>query len=195
MKNDEAMSTDDLPLKQAPVRESRHTAWMAGAFLTLLAFLAILAWALRNEQKGPIQVGQPAPDFSMTLYDGGVFDTSQTAEKVLLINFWASWCKPCEQEAAELEEAWRTFRDEEGVIFLGVDYVDTESEARAYLEKFHITYPNGPDLRTNISQLYRTTGVPETYIIDRDGHLAFIKVGPFNSLAEIHAVLAPLVEQ
>jgi cytochrome c biogenesis protein CcmG/thiol:disulfide interchange protein DsbE len=74
---------------------------------------------------------------------------------------------------------------DQGVVFLGVDYVDTETEARAYLAKFGITYPNGPDLGTRISQAFRTFGVPETYIIGPDGRLAAAKIGPYLSLDEI----------
>ena len=81
------------------------------------------------------------------------------------------------------------YRERGDVVFLGVDYVDTEPEARAYLEKFAISYPNGPDLRTTISQLFRIRGVPETYIIDREGRLAYQKIGPFTSLAEIQAAV------
>ena len=79
------------------------------------------------------------------------------------------------------------------VIFLGVDYVDTEPQALSYLEKFQITYPNGPDLRTRISQAFRIRGVPETYFIDSEGKLAFKQIGPFSSLAEIKSVIDPLL--
>ncbi len=80
------------------------------------------------------------------------------------------------------------------VVFLGVDYVDTEPEAMGYLAKFDISYPNGPDLRTRISQSFRIQGVPETYFIDQDGTLTFVKKGPFTSLSEIRAVIDPLLE-
>jgi cytochrome c biogenesis protein CcmG/thiol:disulfide interchange protein DsbE len=102
----------------------------------------------------------------------------------VVINFWASWCKPCEQEALELEQAYQIYKDQ-GVVFLGVDYVDTETEARKYLEKFGITYPNGPDLGTRISQAFRIRGVPETYIANADGRLVAVKIGPYQSLSEI----------
>jgi cytochrome c biogenesis protein CcmG/thiol:disulfide interchange protein DsbE len=65
----------------------------------------------------------------------------------------------------------------------------------AYLEKFDITYPNGPDLGTRISQAYRTTGVPETFIIDKQGILRYIKLSPFLSIAEIKAAIDPLLQQ
>jgi cytochrome c biogenesis protein CcmG/thiol:disulfide interchange protein DsbE len=103
---------------------------------------------------------------------------------VLLINFWASWCVPCEQEAAELEQAYQMYQDDE-VVFLGVDYVDTETEARAYLARFGITYPNGPDLGTRISQAFRIRGVPESYLVAPDGTIVSVKIGPYLSLQEI----------
>ena len=93
-----------------------------------------------------------------------------------------------------MENAWRYYAPRGDVLFLGVDWTDTEPKAMAYLDKFDITYPNGPDLRTRISQSYRTTGVPETYIIDKDGRLAFVKLSPFNSLAELQAAIDPLLE-
>jgi cytochrome c biogenesis protein CcmG/thiol:disulfide interchange protein DsbE len=74
-------------------------------------------------------------------------------------------------------------------VFLGVDYVDIEREALAYLERFQITYPNGPDLRTRISQSFRTRGVPETYVIAADGRIDSVKIGPYSSLAEIQAAI------
>ncbi len=87
------------------------------------------------------------------------------------------------------------YQDSGEVVFLGVDYVDTEPEAQAYLEKFDITYPNGPDLGTRISQAFRIRGVPETYIIDKEGVLADAKIGPFQSLDDIIAAIDPLLDQ
>jgi cytochrome c biogenesis protein CcmG/thiol:disulfide interchange protein DsbE len=81
------------------------------------------------------------------------------------------------------------------VIFLGVDWTDTDTEAREYMERFGITYPNGPDYGTRISQDYRTTGVPETYILDQNGILVYVKKGPFASLQEIVSVIDPLLAQ
>jgi len=79
------------------------------------------------------------------------------------------------------------------VSFIGADYVDTEPEARAYLEKFGITYPNGPDLGTKVSQLFRIKGVPETYFLDQDGVLRHVQVGPFTSVDEIKAIIDPMI--
>ena len=156
-----------------------------GAFILLLGFLGLLAWGLINAKEGPIGVGSKVPPFELVTFDGDLYRTDDYNGKVILVNFWASWCQPCESEAADLEQAWRMYAPGGEVIFLGVDYVDTEPQARRYLQKFDVTYPNGPDLRTSISQMFRILGVPETYIIDRSGRLAYVKKGPFNNLAEI----------
>ena len=155
------------------------------AFAVLLGFLALMGWGLKNAQQGSVRVGQPVPPFELTTFNGETIRTQDLSGKVIVVNFWASWCKPCEQEAAELEEAWRFYQESGDVVFLGVDYVDTETEALGYLKKFEITYPNGPDLRTSISQLFRISGVPETYVIDKNGKLAAAKIGPFVSINEI----------
>ncbi|UCD99080.1 MAG: TlpA family protein disulfide reductase [Chloroflexota bacterium] len=164
------------------------------AWVGIFALLTLLAFGLLRNQEGPVSVGEKVPDFTLTTFEGDQIGLKDLSGKIVVLNFWASWCKPCEQEAADLETAWRMYQPRGDVIFLGVDYVDTETEAKAYLEKFDITYPNGPDLRTKISQAFRIRGVPETYIIDRDGKLASFKISPFLSLAEIQSLIDPLLE-
>jgi cytochrome c biogenesis protein CcmG/thiol:disulfide interchange protein DsbE len=168
----------------------------------LLGLLAVLALALKRSQQGIVSVGDAVKDFTLTTFsdeahpDGEQITLSGLRGKVVAINFWASWCKPCEQEAPDLEAAWRFYQHGGEVAFLGVDYVDTEPEARAYLAKFDITYPNGPDLGTRISQAFnRQMGVPETYFIDRQGKLRYIQIGPFQSVAEIQAIIDPLLAE
>lgn len=162
--------------------------------VVVLGFLALLWWGLNNAMRGAIQIGDTVPEFTLTSFEGEVYNTKELAGKVIVVNFWASWCKPCEQEAAEMEQAWLDYQNRGDVIFLGVDYVDTETEAMVYLNKYNISYPNGPDLRTKISQLFRTRGVPETYIIDKDGKLAAVKIGPFSSIGEIKMMIDPLLD-
>jgi cytochrome c biogenesis protein CcmG, thiol:disulfide interchange protein DsbE len=163
------------------------------AWVVILGLLGLLALGLMRSQQGPVSVGQTAPVFTLTTFDGDRIDLGDLHGKVVVINFWASWCKPCEQEAADLEAAWRQYEPGGQVVFLGVDYVDTEPEARAYLSKFDITYPNGPDLGTRISQAYRIRGVPETYVVGPDGKLDFVKIGPFERLSEITGAVDALL--
>jgi cytochrome c biogenesis protein CcmG, thiol:disulfide interchange protein DsbE len=153
-------------------------------WIGVISLLGLVGFGLVRTQQGPVGVGASIPDFSLTTFDGQTIDTLERRGQILVINFWASWCKPCEQEAAELEEAHRRLKDD-GVLFLGVNYVDTEREALAYLDRFDITYPNGPDLGTRISQAFRIRGVPETYIVNPEGRLTYVKIGPFESLDEI----------
>jgi len=161
----------------------------------VIALFAVVALGLRRTQQGTVQVGDKAPDFTLAAFSGYEYNgasqmtLSDLKGKIVVINFWASWCKPCEQEAADLEQAWRIYQPDGDVVFLGVDYVDTEPEALGYLEKFNITFPNGADLGTRISQAFRIKGVPETYFIDRDGVIQYIQVGPFQSLAQIQSVV------
>lgn len=150
----------------------------------LLGLLALVGFGLMRAQQGPVSVGARAPEFTLTTFEGGEVSTADLLGKVVVINFWASWCKPCEQEALELELAYQLYKNQ-GVEFLGVDYADTENEALAYLDRFDITYPNGPDLRTFISQSYRMRGVPETFIIGPDGRISAVQIGPYTSLDQI----------
>jgi len=165
----------------------------------LLGLLILLGFGLVRARQGTIQPGDEVPDFSLTLYTGYEYNDLSTVKisdlrgKVVFINFWASWCKPCEQEAATLEQAWEYYQPSGRAVFLGVDYVDTEIPARAFLKKFNNTYPNGPDLGTAISQMFRIKGVPETYIIDTNGVLNYVKIGPFLNMDEIKAVIDPLL--
>lgn len=157
----------------------------------LATLLFVVALGLNRAQQGTVQPGEVIPDFSLTLFDGYQYEGKDKVNfnelrgKVVVINFWASWCKPCEQEAADLEAAWRYYEPTGEVVFIGIDYVDTEPEARGYLTKFDITYPNGPDLATRISQFFRIKGVPETYFIDRNGVLQYVQVGPFSNETQI----------
>lgn len=161
----------------------------------IAALLALVGVTLSKRQQGTVQPGDKIPNFTLPLFSGYEHDKQSEVKlsafegKLVVLNFWASWCKPCEQEAAELQEAWKYYEPGGEVIFLGADYVDTEPEARAYLKKFGITFPNGPDMGTKISQIFRVRGVPETYFIDQSGTLYYVQVGPFASVNEIKSII------
>jgi cytochrome c biogenesis protein CcmG/thiol:disulfide interchange protein DsbE len=180
----------DMPVAPSPAPRARNI----GRFFLwagLAALLALVGFGLYRTQAGPVSSGQ-APDFALTTFDGDTILLADLKGQVVVVNFWASWCKPCEEEAATLEGGWQKYRDQ-GVTFLGVDYVDTEPEARAYLERFGVTYPNGPDLGTRISQAFRIRGVPETYFVDRQGAIVRVKIGPIE-MNELQSILDPLVK-
>ena len=144
--------------------------------ILIFSLIGFLSWGMSSNLKGRLLEG-PAPDFSLTSFEGETIQLSDYRGQVVVLNFWASWCPPCREEAPYLEETWRKYQDK-GVVFIGVDYVDVEPEALAYIEEFNITYINGPDLRTAISQAYNIQGVPETFFIAKNGEIGHVHVGP-----------------
>jgi cytochrome c biogenesis protein CcmG/thiol:disulfide interchange protein DsbE len=171
----------------------------------LVGLLAIVAVGLKRAQEGTVQPGATIQDFTLSLFEGyehngqSQIQLSDLRGKVVVINFWASWCKPCEQEAAELEAAWKEYEPTGQVVFIGADYVDTPKEANVYLKKFDITYANGEDRDLQhgrpLSQYFRIKGVPETYFIDKNGVLKYVQIGPFSSMEQLRAQIDPLLTQ
>lgn len=135
------------------------------ALLPALAFIALLWFGLARS--GPQAVpGDRAPSFELALLDGsGVLSDEDLRGKPVVINFWASWCIPCREEAPLLERTWRAYRDE-GVMFLGVNIKDAESDAKKFVEDFDITYPQVRDLDQRLTRDFGVKGLPETFFVD-----------------------------
>lgn len=160
------MSTADKTVS-APRRNT--TVIFGIALVVTVGLLALLGLGL-IQRSAPALASGNAPAFELKSFEGQDFNLTNLRGKAVVLNFWASWCQPCRDEAPMLQKAWDENKGAD-LIVLGVDYVDTEPEAKKYLAEFKITYPNGPDLQTRISQAYRITGVPETYFITREGKL------------------------
>ncbi len=169
----------ETPTAVRAPRAARRRLLIAGAILApVLAILALLAYGFTIEPKyipTPF-IAKPAPSFSLTLFDGSVLRLEDLRGKVVFLNFWASWCPPCRAEARMLEAAWRKYR-EQGVIFVGMNIQDKEEDARAFLEEFGITYPNGIDRGSRIAIGYGVWGLPETFFLDREGRITYKHVG------------------
>ena len=159
------------PSPEVSPRSARIVALVVG--LVMLALLALMIWGIGKRAAGTVG-GVPvttraAPDFAMNLLDGAQFDLAAVRGTPVVVHFWASWCIPCEEEAAVLERGARAYRDR--VVFIGVNVQDTEPLARDFLRRFAVTYPNGRDGTGAIAVDYGMSGVPETYFVDRDGRL------------------------
>ncbi len=191
---DEEVTAEEGLLEEGAPRGGRRSWGVILAWAIVLGLLAIFGVSLLRSQQGPVGVGSKAPEFTLTTFEGEQISLADLQGNAVVINFWASWCTPCEQEAAELEQAYQLMKDR-GVVFVGVNYVDTEPEALAYLDRFGITYPNGPDLGTRISQAYRIRGVPETFIVDPLGRVTSFQKGPYLSLSEITGAVEAALEE
>ena len=149
------------------------------AYALVLSFLGLLGWGLVQVNAEQVDSGV-APDFTITSFEGETITLSELRGQVVIINFWASWCPPCREEAPYLEATWRKYKDQD-VVFIGVGYADAEPKALAYIDEFDITYFNGADMGTRISQMYNMDGVPETYYVAKNGELRGVKIGPLYS--------------
>jgi cytochrome c biogenesis protein CcmG, thiol:disulfide interchange protein DsbE len=147
-------------------------------FVLIIGLLLLFAFGLRARGEAQVSAG-PAPDFTITSFEGQTLKLSDLRGKVVVINIWASWCPPCRDEAPFLQKMWQQYKDR-GVVFIGVDYVDSETAAKAYLREFGITYFNGPDIGSEIYQRYRAKGVPETYFVGKAGNVAGSALGPIT---------------
>ena len=173
--------------------------WLPAALAGIAGFvvvglLALLWFGLQQKEiAGSKVVNVPfknASDFSLGLFDGSTFTLSSTLQtgKPVVLNFWASWCGPCADEAPVLQDAARRYADR--VTFVGVDVQDLDTDAQAFVRKYAITYPTGSGNAGPISIQYGMRGVPETYFIAPDGRL----IRKWNTLtaADLEQFLAEL---
>jgi cytochrome c biogenesis protein CcmG, thiol:disulfide interchange protein DsbE len=150
----------------------------AAAVLVVGLLVALLAWQVIRTDKGralasKVASGQKpqAPVFSLDRLDGqGTLSLADLRGKAVVVNFWASWCAPCKDEAPTLETAWQKWRDQD-VVVVGVDLQDLSSDARRFVERYELTYPALRDKHNWTWGRYGLSGLPETWFVDREGRL------------------------
>ncbi len=150
---------------------------------------AQLGEALRSmlSVQQPPATGNAAPDFTLTTLDGDQIALSDFRGQVVVLNFWASWCPPCELEAPILESFWQTYKDQ-GVTVIGIDYADNEQRAESYITDQELTYPNGSDPQGQLLDAFHVDGIPETIIVDQQGNIAYHFVGTITEQELIESV-------
>ena len=184
---------------------SKRIAIMLVTALLVAALLSLLGWAsarsggvpggfLTNNTLGEVSVRtETAADFTVTTLEGDIFTLSELQGRVVMINFWASWCPPCRKEAVAFAQVYDEYQGEP-VEFFGVDIWDREEDARDYVELYKVAYPNALDEGGGIAIDYGVMGIPETYIIGADGKLKRKFVGPMNE-ERLRTVLNGMLSQ
>lgn len=178
------------PSQDEQARRGLSPAWFAAGAVALLV-LGLLGYALISQPVTALQVGSPVPDFQLTTLDGSQVNLGTQRGKVVVVNFFASWCTPCRKEASDLEAVWREAQDQ-GVQFIGIAYKDAESKSQAFLDEFGVTYPSVVEPGNRTARAYGVTGVPETFVVDQQGLLVHHFIGEVSQ-AQLQQVLDSLL--
>jgi len=195
------------PVLRAPwLRARRRTVVLAAAVLTGLLLILVLVAGWAGSGKSDVtEIGgntnaviysaghRPvAPDFTATTLTGSKLSFSSYRGRVVVLNFWGSWCAPCREEAPALAVTAQQYQPT-GVSFLGVDERDTTASAEAFTRNFGVTYPsvNDPsqEIALDFTAVVPLEGTPTTLVIDRTGHIAGAVFGTATS-RELTAILA-----
>ena len=158
----------------------------AVAVAVIASLIGLFAWRLSQNDaaqtlQGKIAAGDkpPAPLFHLSRLGGrGTLSLTSLRGRAVVVNFWASWCVPCKEEAPRLEKAWQRYRSR-GLVVLGVDAQDFQSDATRFVARYHLTYPVVHDGPGSTLGHWGVTGFPETFFVDRRGRLVGQKIeGP-----------------
>ena len=164
-------------MKEPQVRTVGRTRWLApGVALILVAAFATALLRSNGKPNSPL-VGKPAPAFRLVTLEGQPFELKQYLGHPVILNFWASWCVPCRQEAPLLSEF---AREATNLTMVGVVFSDRPGPARAFIKEFAVPYVNVPDPQSRVAIDYGVSGIPETFFIDAQGVVREKRSGPLT---------------
>lgn len=162
------------------------------AMAPVAALVGLLAWAAVQSGGNPgglgvnatpgeeAASGRRAPAFAITTLDGGrVYDNAALRGEYALIDFWSSWCPPCRAEAPDLAAVYEEYEDAP-VEFLGVAIWDQTRDVLAHVERYGVGYPNAMDADGDMVVAFGVRGIPEKYILDREGRIVRKLTGPIS---------------
>lgn len=161
----------------------------------LLALLGGWSFGLFNKPNqeigGVVALSGAAPNFTVNGIDGKPIKLSDLRGKVVVLNFWGSWCVPCQDEAPDLAAAYQQFQGQD-VVFVGIAWADQDSAVRQFVQDYHVPYRVALDDGGKIAVDYGITGVPETFVIDQQGRFTKKWVGPVTA-SQLGGLVDPLL--
>ncbi len=160
----------------SPRRPDAALSWAVGA-LVLIAALGLI-WLGDSEVPAPVGRGGSAPDFELPLLEGDApFVLSEQRGRVVLVNFWATWCKPCEDEMPSMERLYQALAPQ-GFQLVAVSVDQDAAEVARFRDRLGVSFPIALDPDQSVSRLYQTQGFPESLLVDADGRILERYVGP-----------------
>jgi len=137
------------------------------------------------------QAGKPAPQFQLANPDGQLVSLSDLRGKLVLINFWASWCGPCRQEMPYIQQIYNEWQAK-GMVLLAINIGESPSQVEEFMQSQGLSFPVLLDTEGKVAGQYGIRAIPTSFFIDRDGIIQDMKVGAFQSTAEIESSLSKL---
>ena len=160
------------------------------AILVILLVLGLVATSCPAEAPAP-EIGKLAPDFELDTLDGQTLVLNQLKGKPVLLNFWATWCGPCIHEMPFLQQVYEDW-PEETLVLLAINIQESSSDVSQFMQSQGLSFTVLLDSQAAVAQQYNVMGIPSTFFIDSDGVIQDIKIGSFQSRAEIEAILDQL---
>jgi peroxiredoxin len=170
------MTEQSIPVTSPTHNTSRLLIFGVGIVILITVFTVV--W-LQSAKYEPLAVGKPAPDFSLADLNDKPYRLSDFRGKVVFLNFWATWCKPCREEMPSMEILNKNF-EKDGLVVLAVsiDRVTTSKDIPPFVKGLNLTFPVLIDSWGRTDKPYKRMGVPETFIIDQQGIIQEIIIGP-----------------
>lgn len=150
------------------------------AGLVIIILLQLNKSGIRFTSRPTVKIGAPAPDFTFADLNGSMVRLSDYRGKIVLVNIWATWCPPCIDEMPSMQKLYQEFKDSDfEILAVSVDAHGAKVVA-PFMQKHNLTFPALLDAEATIKEAYGATGVPESFIIDRDGILIRKIIGPLD---------------
>ncbi len=158
----------------------KNLAYGLGIFLVVLLLYLGLVTNTENVTPTGLKEGSPAPDFTLKTIDGKEIRLSDLKGKVVLINFWATWCPPCQREMPLFERVYRKYKDR-GFEILAISTDAEVSKVKEFIKEYKLSFPVLMD-NGEVSSLYGVQGLPTSFLIDREGKIVKIRLGEYKEL-------------